>query len=459
MFKQKYSTKEIFEELPINKSLFVLALPAIIGQLITLIYNIADTFFIGQVNNPLMITATSLAFPIFAMTAPVSIITGTGAGTLISRLMGVHQDDEARRVSAYSICVNIALGLLYSLLIFAFLEPLIKFLGAEKGTETFLYTKQYMTWVVVLGGLPTIVTNSMANMLRSVGHSKEAGFGVAFGGVMNIVLDPIFMFVLLPDGMEVVGAGVATMISNCASALYFAIKIFTLQKSTPLNYSFKYGLPSKANMLKVFAVGLPSATTTLLFDINNMLLNKLMSAYGDIAVAAIGMTVKLERFSLNTCIGICLGMTPLVAYNYSCRNYTRMKDYVNTTRRWGIIISLISIALYEIFAVPFVRIFIKDAATVALGAAFLRRRAIASIFMFLNFYMVHFFQGIGSGKHTFWLSVIRYAFLCIPALYVMNTCFGMYGLPMAQTVGDSISAAICAVIYIRYLKKNIDCGE
>ena len=343
MLESKYTTKEIFEDLPIGKSLTELALPAIAAQLIALIYNIADTFFIGRVNNPLMITATSLTFPIFAMSAPVAIVSGTGGGTLISRLMGVHREDEARKVATFSIYTCIAMGTLYAMLVFIFMRPLLLFLGASE--DVYEFTRQYMTCVVALGGLPTVFTHAMANLLRSVGHSKEAGFGSAMGGILNIVLDPLFMFVILPQGQEVIGAGVATMLSNLASSIYFIITICKLNGSTPLGFRFKNGLPQGKYIRELFLVGLPSATTTLLWDVNNMELNRLMAAYGDKAVAAIGMTIKIERFSLNTCVGLCMGMTPLVAYNYSAKRYDRMFEYVKCARRRGVIISVISIAL------------------------------------------------------------------------------------------------------------------
>ncbi len=457
MLESKYSTKEIFEELPIGKSLTELALPAIAGQLITLIYNIADTFFIGRVNNPLMITATSLTFPIFAMSAPVAIVSGTGGGTLVSRLLGVKNEREAKKVAAISFYIALVMGALYSLLIFAFMNPLLRFLGASD--EAFLFTKQYMTCVVVLGGIPTVLTSTMSNLLRSVGHSKEAGFGISMGGIINIILDPVLMFVILPKGFEVVGAGIATMFSNFVVVVYYIFVFLKLKDSTPLGFSLASGLPTRMNIKNIFAVGFPSAATTLLFDVNNMILNKLMAVYGDKAVAAIGMTIKIERFSLNTCVGLCMGMTPLVAYNYSAHKYDRMLDYVKCTRRRGVIISLISIVLYEIFAPQLTKFFINDAETVALGAAFLRRRAIASIFMFLSFYMIHFFQGVGSGKHTFWMSIVRYCGLCIPALYLLNEVLGMNGLAWAQAAGDCANSIITAIVFMLYVKKNIQHGE
>ncbi len=453
MLESKYTTKEIFEELPVGRSLTELALPAIAGQLVVLAYNMADTFFVGRVNDPLMITATSLTFPVFAISIPLAIIAGNGGGSLVSRLMGSRNEPEAKKVAAFSIYISFLFGIIYSLLTFIFMDPLLRFLGASD--EAFLFTRQYMSCVVVFGGMPNVVAITLANILRSVGHAKEAGFGVSIGGVINIALDPLLMFVLLPKGNEILGAGLATMISNLFSMIYFIVTIARLTDSVPLSFSLRDGLPGRKHIAELFAVGLPSALTTLLFDVNNIILNKLMSAYGDIAVAAFGMTVKIERLSLNTCVGLCMGMSPLVAYNYAAGNYERMAEYVKCTRRRGIIVSLVSIALYELLAEPLISFFINDQATVFLGAAFLRRRAVASIFMFLSFYMVHFFQGVGSGKHTFWLSVIRYVFLCMPALFILDRFLGMYGLAWAQAAGDVVNTLITAVIYKRFIETKI----
>lgn len=452
MFKSKYSTTEVFESVPIKKALWIMALPAIAGQLISLIYNIADTFFIGRVNNPLMITATSLTFPVFSLVAPLAIVAGTGAGTLVSRLLGVYEKAEAKRVGTFGVYLSLCISVIFSVCIFIFMDPLLKLLGTSD--NAYLFTKQYMTCVVVLGGVPTIMSSTLANLIRSSGYSKYAGFGISMGGIINIILDPIFMFVLLPDGYEVVGAGLATMLSNIASCIYFILKIRKHSDVIPVGFSWKCGLPTKAHIKEVILVGIPAASTTLLFDINNLILNRLMSAYGDIAVAAIGMTLKLERFSLNTCVGLCLGMTPVVAYNFSAHNYDRMSDAIKISRRRGIIISIISICFYEICAVPFTQFFINDPETVALGAAFLRRRAIASIVMFLSFYMPHVYQGFGEGRINLIISNVRYLIFCIPALFICNHFMGMYGLAWAQFIGDILTATVTG-IYFRYYMKGI----
>lgn len=451
MLKNKFTTKEIFEDIPVSRALLVLSMPAIISQLVTLAYNIADTFFIGLVNNPLMVTGTSLTFPIYMMSAPISIIAGTGGGTLISRLLGQHRDGEAKKVGVFSTYVSLVLGALYSVLVLIFMTPLLNFLGAS--ADTFEYTRQYMTCVVVIGGLPCIMSSTFANLLRSVGHSKEAGIGQSLGGILNIILDPLFMFLILPKGQELIGVGVATALSNLIAASYQGLVIAKISKETALGFNPSVGLPEKKNIVTLFAVGIPSATTTLLFDVSNLILNKLMSAYGDIAVAAIGIVLKIERLSANICLGITLGMQPLVAYSFARKDYKRMNEALRLTKLWGITIAAICLVLYEIFAGQMLKLFIADAETVFYGIAFLRRRVTDTITMFVSFFTIHAFQGVGSGKHTFWLAFIRYAGLIIPFLYILNHFFGMYGLALAQTCGDVITTIMSAIVLHFYLKK------
>lgn len=452
MAKNQYTNKEIFEDFPVGKSLRILSVPAIIGQLISLVYNLADTWFVGRLNNPLMVSATSLAFPIFALSYPVSAIAGTGGGTLISRLLGLHDKDQAKKTASFSIYLGFASALLYALILFLFMDPLLKFLGAS--SNNLLYTKQYLICVSVIGAVPTILTAVVSNLLRAVGHSKEAAFGTGMGGILNILLDPLFMFVLLPRDKAVIGAGLATALSNTCSLIYLMVIVSKLQNETVLNFSPKNIHPDKKYVKELFAVGLPAATSTLMFDINNMTLNKLMSSYGEIALAAMGITLKIERLSLNICIGLCMGMTPLVAYNYSAKNIDRMRAVVKKTVMTGVIVSIISIIFYESCAPLLANAFIADHETVVLSAAFLRRRALASGLMFLSFSLVHFFQGVGSGKHSFWLPLIRFGCVGIPAIYLMDHFFGMYGIPLAQLVTDIIIASVSWISYAKFIRKT-----
>ena len=444
MNTEREKNRELFEQMPVPQALRTMAVPMVISQLIVLVYNMADTFFIGRVNNPFMVAGASLILPLFNVCIAVANIAGTGGGTLIARLLGAGKEDQARSVAAFSFWFSGGMGLLFAGLTALFMQPLLLLLGAS--SETFSFARQYTSCVIVLGAVPTVLSMTMGNLLRNVGCARQAGFGVSMGGMVNIVLDPLFMFVLLPRGNEILGAGLATALSNILVCCYFLVVIRQLH-SPILDFSPRGMLPNASNRIAFFSVGLPAALGPFLFDLDYIVLDRLMSAYSDRALAAIGIVLKAERLPLNIGIGLCLGMVPLAAYNYAAGNYRRMDEVLRYTRRTGTIVSVLSILLYELLASLLIRVFIADAETVALGASFLRIRALATILMFLSFVYVHFFQGVGKGRYALLLIVIRWLAVNIPMLFLLNALFGMYGLAWSQLVSDSLVALLSYLIY------------
>ncbi|MCD7809006.1 MAG: hypothetical protein LUH02_06665 [Erysipelotrichaceae bacterium] len=443
--------KEIFETMPIPKAVSTMAIPMIISQIIVLIYNMADTFYVGRTNNPYMVAGISMILPIFNISLSLAGLTGVGGGTLISRLLGINEEAEGKKVCTFSIYFALIITAIFSLGMLIFMDPLLKLVGAS--SNTFEYARQYTFFVIVIGGIPTVLSNVMSNLVRSVGYSSKASFGIAMGGILNIILDPLFMFVLLPSGNEVVGVGIATLISNCTACLYF---IFTILKSNSavLSLNIKAGMPQKESIKSIFMVGIPSSITTLLFDLDYVILDRLMVTYGDIPLAAIGIVLKAERFPLNVGIGICQGIVPLVAYNYSSKNYKRMNNIISFSRRTGLIIGILSIVIYELFAVILMRFFISDASTVTLGTNFIRIRILATPLMFLCFSMVNIFNAFGEGKIALFLGVTRWAVINIPMLFILNALFGIYGLVWSQLISDTIMALISQYVFIHYRNKN-----
>lgn len=427
-------------------------LPTVASQLIVLIYNMADTFYVGRVNNPYMVAGVSLILPIFNITLCLAGLAGIGGGALISRLLGIGRDDEARRVSCFSLWLSVLLAALFAAAIAVFMRPLLLLLGA--GEDTYRYARQYVTCVIVLGGVPTVLSNVMAYLLRSTGRSREASIGIMMGGLLNIVLDPLFMFVLLPRGSEVLGVGIATCVSNGIAFSYFLIVVFRIRRSCVISFNPKHGLPERKSVSSVFFVGVPSAMTSLLFDLDYVIVDRLMVAYSDIALAAVGIVLKVERLPLNVGVGICQGMMPLVAYNYSARNFPRMSETIRCSRRLGLIVATVSIALYESFALTIIRFFIPDPQTVSLAVAFLRIRVLATPMMFLSFFTVYVFQAFGRGNKSLFLGVTRWAVLNIPMLFLLDHLLGMYGIVWSQLIADSLNVLLCACVYLGYLRKN-----
>ena len=443
---EKVNRKEIFETLPVPKAVKEMALPTIFSQIIVLIYNMADTFYLGKTNNPYMVAGVSLILPVFNICLSLAGLTGIGGGTLISRLLGEEREEEAKKVSSFSFYLSITVTAVFSIVMFAFMEPLLELLGASD--NTFYYARQYAFCVIVLGGIPTVISNVMSNLLRSIGISKEAGFGITMGGIINMALDPLFMFVLLPKGNEVLGVGIATLISNCIVCGYFFCVIYRLKGQSAI--SFRHGLPDRRSIGSIFNVGIPSAIATLLFDIDYVVIDKLMASYGDIALAAIGIVLKAERLPLNVGIGICQGMMPLVAYNYSAKNHERMNHIIKFSIRVGVIVSIISVALYQISAGSIMRIFIPEQQTVRLGTGFLRIRCLATPLMFMSFFTVYVFQGFGEGNRSLFLGVMRWAVFNIPMLFLLNHLVGMYGIVWSQVCADILTVSLSFYVYHRY---------
>ena len=440
--------EDVFKNLPVSKALIKMILPAVASQLIVLIYNMADTFFVGQTNNPYMVAGTSLILPVFNISLCLAGLAGIGGGSMISRLLGQEREEEARKVSVFSLYLAVFIAALFSLGMGLFMEPILDVLGA--GDNTHDYARQYATCVIVIGGIPTVLSNVLSNLIRSIGRSREASTGIILGGLLNIALDPLFMFVLMPEGSEVLGAGIATCLSNCVALLYFIVVLIRMGKNSVISFSPALGFPRRSSVLAVFGVGVPSAITTLLFDLDYVIIDRLMVSYSELALAAVGIVLKVERFPLNVGLGICQGMMPLVAYSYSAGNEKRMNDTVRLSRNLGLIVAAVSIVLYELFAPEFSRLFISDSETVALASQFLRVRVLATPLMFMSFFTVYLFQAFGKGRISLFLGVTRWMVFNIPMLFLLNSIFGMFGLVWSQATADTLTVILSLCVYKRF---------
>ena len=441
----------LFETVAVPRALLTMAVPTIVSQLIALVYNMADTWFIGRTNNPYMVAASSLVLTVFLMAGALSNLFGVGGGSLMVRLLGGGDEPEARKVAAWTVAMAAFAAVAFSLLCLAFMNPLLRLLGASDNTIG--YARQYLMFVVVVGGVASVASNVMSFMLRNAGYSREAAFGLGMGGLLNIALDPLFMFVILPDGMQVMGAGIATMLSNVASLGYF---IWTYRR---VSADSILALPRRIERIRpdsrrnIFSIGVPAALSVFLFDLTNIVINRLSASHGDIELAAIGIVQKVERFPLNIGIGICLGMIPLIGYNYASGNHRRMSDFFTAARVAGLAVAAVSVVMYYLFAGQLIKAFIADAETVRLGTSFLRARCFATPFMFLSFNMVNFMQAVNRGRESFLLAAIRQIGLNIPLLFLMNSLFGMMGIVWTQAVADVLNVIISYIIYARVIRE------
>ena len=315
----QFSERELFETVPVPRAVATLAIPTVISQVVTMIYNLADTFFIGQTGEPLMVAAVSLVSPWFNLLTALGNLFGLGGSSLISRMLGVQREGEIRCVSSFSIWAGAAVTACFSLASFLAREPLLTFLGAS--VDNYGYAEDYLLWVVAAGGVPTMVSLALGHLLRSEGHAREASAGMMFGGILNVILDPILIFGF---HLDVAGAAIATAFSNAASVVFFAVQYARLKGRTAVSFRPKYF--TFRFIGPIFSVGLASALATALGNASNMVMVHLASGYGDIPVAAYGIVKRIDQFPLNVSMGLCQGFMPLVGYNYAARNYDRMRS-------------------------------------------------------------------------------------------------------------------------------------
>lgn len=445
--------KELFEGMPIPKAIAVMAMPTIVSQLVNLIYNIADTFFIGRSGNTNMVAAVTLVFPLFMMTSSFSSLFGIGGGSLVARLIGQGSDDQAQKVSAFSFYGALAAAFVYSAVIALFLTPILHFLGASSATVD--YARQYVWAAIILGGVPTILAGTGAHLLRNVGYAKQASIGLSGGGILNMALDPLFMFVLLPKGWEVLGAALATMLSNAISFAYLLAMLIKVSGVSAVSVApVRIKGIERRYVRETLTVGIPSAVLALLYDAANIVLNALMAAYGDLALAAIGIVMKAERLPTVINIGICQGMLPIVAYNCASGDHGRMKQAIRTARNVGLLVAGFSIVLFEVFAAPIVQFFLDTSVgsrgdslkTIAFAVIFLRIRCLVAPSQLFNYHTSYCMQAIGDGPDTLLHAIVREIVLYIPLMLILNHVWGIYALAGTLVISESGAAVFASVL-------------
>lgn len=440
------SEKELFETVPVPRAVATLAVPTIISQIVTIIYNLADTFFIGQMSNPFMVAAVTQVYPWFNLTSALGNLFGIGGSSLISRMLGMQRYSNVKHVFAFSIYGGAAATICFSAVTYLARIPILTFLGAS--TETIHFAEQYMIWVVVLGGLPTMLGMTLAHLLRSEGHAKQASMGMMFGGLLNVVLDPVFIFVL---DLGVSGAAIATALSNTASVIFFLMIYRHLGEGTavslyPKHFSLRFVKP-------ICSVGLASALSTALASASNMVIVKLAASYGDIPVAAYGIVKKLDMFPLGVAMGLCQGFMPLVSYNYAARNYKRMRAVSTFSWKTAMLISLGFVLCFMITAPQILRLFIPEAQTSELGASFLRAACLAVPLTSVNGLICYTLQAMGKGIQSAVLTSCRQGLVNIPLLLAMDRIVGMYGMVWTQLVTESIMLPASLLMYWFTIRK------
>ncbi|MCD7738356.1 MAG: MATE family efflux transporter, partial [Lachnospiraceae bacterium] len=345
-----------------------------------------------------------------------------------------------------------ALGfsVLFSLAFLMFHTQLLGVLGATADTEA--VTWQYLRWTTVCGAVPAILNVVMANLVRAEGSAFHASVGTMSGCLLNIILDPIF---ILPFGLDMgaAGAGLATFLSNCVACLYFFVLIRVRRGQTfvcvdPRMFSFDITI-----LKQICVVGIPAAIQNLLNVTGMTVLNHFTSSYGTTAVAAMGIAQKINMIPMYISMGLSQGVMPLVGYNYASGNRTRMKNAVTFTAKISVSFILLMTVVYFAGSEGLIGLFMKDEEVIAYGSRFLHGMCLGLVFLTVDFLAVGVFQACGLGKYSLIFAILRKVVLEIPALFILNWLWPLYGLAYAQTCAEFV-LAIAAVILLRKILRE-----
>ncbi len=439
----------VFEALPIRRAVLKQILPAIASQMIALLYSLADTYFVGILNAPAQTAAITIVYPSFVMLTAISNLFGIGGASLIARKLGKKEMQDAREAASISFWLGLLTAILFSLSFLLLARPILILCGATEATYAFAY--DYAKWVVVFGGVPTIMNTLLANLVRAEGAAAQASFGVSLGGVLNILLDPVF---ILPRffGMGVVGAGVATALSNTVSAAYFLLYLYLRKQDTILNISPTHLRQTGEHLKAILSIGFPSALQYGLTVVAVAAQSAFVAKYATEATAALGIVKKLDQLPLYFSIGVANGLLPLLAFNHSAGNESRRRDAFRFGAAISVGFSLSCLILYEGFAPQLASLFISDAQTISYGAAFLRRMVLAMPFMAFCYPMIIQFQAMGRVREALITSILRKGVLDVPLLFLMDGLFPLYGCMWVQPIVDFLSLIIASGFYFRMQK-------
>ncbi len=443
--KQKDSL-EIFARAPIWQAVLKNTVPAMAAMLMVLIYNLADTFFIGQTDNAFMIAAVSLVTPVFLLFMALGTVFGIGGTSVISRAMGEGRREYAKKVCAFCMWGCVAVGIVMVLLIFALMNPILSLLGAS--ANTIGYAKEYLSIVTVAGPF-VLISNCYANIIRTEGKAGMAMLGQLIGNLLNVVLDPILILVL---GWNVAGAAIATAVSNLVSAMYY-IGYFKYGKSM-LSISPKDASMQEGILKGVLAIGIPAALGDVLMSVSSILLNGQMAKYGDMALAGIGVAMKVTMITGMICIGFGQGIQPLLGYCVGAKNWRRYRESLRFSVLFGLGLSTVMTVLCYVFDSQIVGAFLTETEALQYGVAF-SRILLTTSFLFGMFYVLsNALQAMGAATAAFIINLSRQGLIYIPAIFILQRVIGMNGLLWAQPVADVLSVLLVLVLYCLAEKKK-----
>lgn len=430
---------DTFAHAPVHRAVFRNALPAMAAMLMVLIYNLADTFFVGQTHDALMIAAVSLVTPVFLIFTALGAIFGIGGTSVIARAFGEGRREFARKVSSFCMGGSILVGLALCLAVFLWTEPLLRLMGASEGT--WAYTKQYLL-IVTVGGPFVLFSNCYSNIIRAEGKPGVAMLGQVVGNLLNVVLDPVMIFGL---GWGVAGAAWATTLSNILGALFYLYYLYagkSLLTPSLRNVTWKERIARE-----VLSIGLPASLGNLLMSVSNIASNTLVSAYGDMAVAGFGVALKITMITGMLCIGFGQGIQPLLGYCLGARDWNRFRRVLHFSCVSAFLLStLMTIGCYQ-FIHSLVRAFLSNDSAYAYAVQFAEILLTTSFFFGLYYVLLNAIQAMGDATRALVINMSRQGLIYLPVLFLLNARFGVSGLLWAQPVADVLSLLLVLLLY------------
>ena len=431
-FEMNREDKRIFtlsEEKPV-KAVVKMGVPLIAGMFIMVLYNLVDTYFIGLMHDDYQLAAVNLASPVMMITIAVSNMIGTGSSSLIARSLGADDREKADHTLTVGFMLTVINSMIVAAVGLIFLQSIVQGLGAKDNTT--IYTEQYVR-IILLGSLFTMGNYTFGQLLRSEGSVKYSIVGMIVGTIVNIILDPIFIFTL---HLQIQGAAIATIIGNgCGMAVSL---LFYIRGKTLLKPALKYIKPAAEILKEIFWVGVPASLETLLTSAAYIVNNNLAVGYGELTVAAMGIAQKVLSLGNYIYEGFAAGTQPIMGYNYGAKNYTRM---MNVLKAGVMVVSgteLVLMGLYGIFAPLLIGIFTESAEVILIGTMVLRTLMFILPFVGAVSMCRMSFQAMGKPQYAFGITLVRQLILYVPLLLLLNYIFGLGGMLWAQPVTEMI---------------------
>ena len=441
--------EELFGKTAIGKAVLSMILPAIVSQIIIVIYNMADTFYVGLTENANAVAAVSLCLPVYSMLSALSNLFGIGGAAAASRALGVRDDQRARLVLRISLIGALLIAVCYTGILAVCKHPLLLLIGGDDSTIG--YAESYVLWAVIIGGIPTVVSPVCGHLIRAKGYPKQASLGMILGTLLNIALDPLFIFVLLPKGHEVTGAAMATALSNSIALLYY---IFLYRANNILGERPASKGSRKTVLLEILRGGLPSFCMIALAMLSNCFLNAMVSDLSSEAVAGLGIVRKIDQLAYAVNQGITQGILPLAAYCYASNRRKRMWSAIGMCTAISEAVSLTSAVISTLFSRQLVSIFIREPVTVEYGASFLRVLCLAIPIYSLTFIIIAVFQAMGCGRQPFILSILHKGSLDIVLLFVIRSIAGTENVLWATLISETVALLAGIGMLAHYNKRN-----